>query len=329
MRLAVNSANKLPERLDEQALALLCKAAADPLRIDIVRALRRDSFGVQELARIFAMPQPGMSHHLKVLAKSGLLTTKREGNSVFYRRALVSAVPRFAELQASLFAAIDSCPLPDEITGRIEAVHGERAQQARQFFARNADKFAEHQAQLCELEQYRANLEDVLDLIPEPKQATVLEVGPGHGALLDVLARRFAQVVAIDSSDEMLRVARSRGTKPRTNIEYVHGSLENYPAQAGRFSAVVLNMVLHHMPSPASVFLDLARLLPAHGRLIVADLCAHEQEWAQTSCGDLWLGFAPEEIDAWASQANFATVQSQYIGLKNGFQIQLKLFERL
>ncbi len=49
------------------ALAAFCKAAGEPLRLNILRALSNDSFGVLELAQIFATGQSGISHHLKVL----------------------------------------------------------------------------------------------------------------------------------------------------------------------------------------------------------------------------------------------------------------------
>lgn len=41
-----------------------------------------------ELAQIFDVGQSGMSHHLKVLAQAELVATRREGNAIFYRRAL-------------------------------------------------------------------------------------------------------------------------------------------------------------------------------------------------------------------------------------------------
>ena len=67
-------------------LAALCKAGGDALRLNVLRVLASDSFGVLELAQIFAIGQSGMSHHLKVLTQAGLLATRREGNAVFYRR---------------------------------------------------------------------------------------------------------------------------------------------------------------------------------------------------------------------------------------------------
>ena len=65
-------------------LAALCKAGGDPLRLNVLRVLSNDSFGVLELAQIFAIGQSGMSHHLKVLAQAGLVATRREGLSLIH-----------------------------------------------------------------------------------------------------------------------------------------------------------------------------------------------------------------------------------------------------
>ena len=46
------------------ALNPLCKALGDPLRIEILKVLQKDAFGVLELCSIFNVGQPAMSHHL-------------------------------------------------------------------------------------------------------------------------------------------------------------------------------------------------------------------------------------------------------------------------
>ena len=90
----------------------------------------------------------------------------------------------------------------------------------------------------------------------------------------------------------------------------------------------VANMVLHHVPAPRTIFNDVAALLKDGGTFLVTDLCRHEQSWARTSCGDLWLGFDPDDLTSWAREAGLTEGQSQYLGLRNGFQIQFRLFHR-
>jgi len=309
-------------------LATLCKAASDPLRLDIMRVLSNDSFGVQELAAIFAMPQPGMSHHLKVLSKAGLLATRRQGNSIFYRWALLKNESEFFDFQTSLFATIAKLPIDPELNARINKVYEDRSAQSRLYFKRNVEKFEEDQGMLCELSQYLPNLREILDLTGLKPSSQVMEVGPGQGALLKELAKRFDYLLALDNSQEMLAFTKNKMAS-RDRIRFLQSSLEAYQHVGDPLDAVVLNMVLHHMASPLQAFQKIRKLLALGGFLIVADLCSHNQEWTRESCGDVWLGFDPQDLKEWAQSAGFTEDQCLYLGLKNGFQIQLKLFRAI
>jgi ArsR family transcriptional regulator len=306
-------------------LATICKAASDSLRIDIMRVLSNDSFGVQELAAIFSMPQPGMSHHLKVLSKSGLLVTRRQGNSIFYRRALLKDEGDLHDFQVSLFAAIDALAIGSEYLTKINRIYEERSAQSRMYFERNVDRFEENQGMLCELSQYLPSLKEILDLAHLSSASRVMEVGPGQGQLLIELATRFQQIVALDSSEEMLAMTKGK-VATKDKISFIKSSLEAYEPSGDVFDAVVLNMVLHHLPSPTRALCKLRDMVRSGGYLVIADLCTHNQEWTKTACGDVWLGFDPQDLRDWAQDARFVEDQSSYLGLKNGFQIQLKLF---
>ena len=104
-------------------LANFCKASADPLRLQVLRVLREDSFGVSELCGIFDIRQPALSHHLKVLAGASLVATRREGNSIFYRRAELGQRPELESLQGALFDSVDQIQLPAEIQQSLEALY--------------------------------------------------------------------------------------------------------------------------------------------------------------------------------------------------------------
>ena len=102
------------------ALAALCKASSDPLRLQVLRVLREDSFGVSELCAIFGIRQPALSHHLKVLANAGLVAARREANSIFYRRSELGQDPELEALQHSIFETVDNIQLPADIEQRSE-----------------------------------------------------------------------------------------------------------------------------------------------------------------------------------------------------------------
>jgi DNA-binding transcriptional ArsR family regulator len=60
--------------LDHSLLAL-----ADPTRRAILARLSRGEATVMDLAAPFALTQPAISHHLKVLERAGLIERRREG----------------------------------------------------------------------------------------------------------------------------------------------------------------------------------------------------------------------------------------------------------
>ena len=88
----------------------------------------------------------------------------------------------------------------------------------------------------------------------------------------------------------------------------------------------VINMVLHHTPSPAQVITDVSHTLKTGGVLIITELCSHQQIWARDACGDIWLGFEPDDLQSWAKAGNLNLGQSTYFALRNGFQIQIQQF---
>jgi ArsR family transcriptional regulator len=64
--------------------AEFCKGMAHPKRIQILRILKGGEKTVSELARLTGIPQANMSQHLALLRQFGLLSTRRDGNNIYY-----------------------------------------------------------------------------------------------------------------------------------------------------------------------------------------------------------------------------------------------------
>lgn len=312
----------------EQLLAL-CKASADQLRLDTLRVLSQDSFAVSELCRILDYKQSGLSHHLKILATAGLVSTRREGNTIFYRRATTASNPAFDALQQQLLATVDLLPLPDHTEQRLNELQRDRAERSQAFFTSNADKFRQQQEQIAAYELYGSNAAELV-INSSEQGSTVLEVGPGEGAFLSELSGHFSKVYALDNSKAMLDIAKQQVKKQQlSNVEFIHGDTKNTALAPLGPDSIVINMVLHHIPSPAEIFSDLGSLLKTGGQLFVTDLCRHDQSWVQDACGDLWLGFEPEDLSDWATSAGFKEGQSVYLTQLNGFRVQIRQFVKL
>jgi ArsR family transcriptional regulator len=313
-----NSTEKSP--LDH--LANLAWAAGDRLRLGVLRVLARDAFGVLELCQLFDIKQPSMSHHLKILSEAGLVVHRREGTNLYYRRA-----PAPSALVAELFCALDSTTTDTLTSQRLEAVQATRAEASRRFFAQFGNEYREHQDLIARLSDYGPRV--VERTAAHASDAIVLEIGPGGGELLPEFASIAKEVIALDVSAEMLTQAKARARQQQvSNIRFVHGDtasalLLNLPPA----NAIVMNMVLHHIAKPADIFHHVAALLAPGGCFLLTELCEHSQgEKAREVCGDVWPGFHPDTLTAWAADAGLVPSHEEYQAQRNGFRLQLREF---
>ena len=67
--------------------AAIARALADPKRLCVVERLAGGERSVSELSRDVGCQVPNMSQHLAVLRRAGLVTTWRDGSTIYYRLA--------------------------------------------------------------------------------------------------------------------------------------------------------------------------------------------------------------------------------------------------
>ena len=308
-------------------LVRLTKAVGDPLRLEVLRLLRQDSFGVLELCKITDTPQSGMSHHLRILSDANLVERRKEGTSIFYRRTTKTPQAALEPLTQTLFQTIDQMPLSLESQTRKEAVHEERSRRSAAFFEAHHDRLKDNQELITEFAQYRECLSDLLQSGDRHPEATALEIGAGSSPLVQLLSQQYAQVTCVDNSEAMLRATRAAiKTWELKNVDCRYADFLTIDPDA-QVDLLVINMVLHHIASPSSFFEAARPWMAPEGHLLVIDLCPHDQDWAREICGDQWLGFDPSDLMTWALNAGFRSDQTAYLGLKNGFQIQIHLFQ--
>ncbi|AZZ93887.1 metalloregulator ArsR/SmtB family transcription factor [Hahella sp. KA22] len=313
---------------DYAELAGVYKACGDALRLEILRVLERNAYGVLELCSIFDVKQSAMSHHLKVLAKARMVEAQREGNSIFYRRPILAGDDSAELARLQLFSNLDLMPLTTDTRDRIGNVGEQRAQQSQAFFSRYAEHFQAHQELIAEYPLYATPVRDMLQQqLAGEKVNRLLEIGPGEGAFLEDLSTMADSVIALDNSEEMLQKARDfADARHLSNVRFIVGDTRSALEQGVSVDVIVMNMVLHHVASPADMIRDCAALLRPGGMLVLSDLSRHDQSWARESCGDLWLGFDSTEISRWGAQSGLTEGESIYIGVRNGFQIQVRQF---
>ena len=72
---------------DRERYAAIGRALADPKRLCVLESLAIGELSVSDLSTRVGCQVPNMSQHLAVLRNVGLVTSRREGNTIFYRLA--------------------------------------------------------------------------------------------------------------------------------------------------------------------------------------------------------------------------------------------------
>jgi SAM-dependent methyltransferase len=107
----------------------------------------------------------------------------------------------------------------------------------------------------------------ILDALPVGR---VLDAACGTGRYARHLARRGHDVVAVDSSAEMLAVARAA----TPGADFVVGALESLPLEDSSVDAVVCALALTHVCDLAPVMAEFARVLRPGGHLVISNMHA-------------------------------------------------------
>jgi 2-polyprenyl-6-hydroxyphenyl methylase/3-demethylubiquinone-9 3-methyltransferase len=120
--------------------------------------------------------------------------------------------------------------------------------------------------------------------------ARVVDVGCGGGLLAEALARRGAQVTAIDLSAAMIDVARLHAEGAGLTIDYRQQPAEALAVEAGAtFEVVTCMEMLEHVPDPAIMLRSLAALLRPGGDLVVSTLNRTPKAFAVAIVGAEYL----------------------------------------
>ncbi len=282
----------------------ILRALADDVRLRILHALLGAELSVAELVEVLGLPQSTVSRHLKPLRDAGLVETRRDGTSIYYRRGPALDEGDFARgLQAHL-RGHDSATR-DGAT--IRRVLDQRRQKSREFFEKIAGRYGT-------LIQPGGGWEALAAALAAGFTGkTVADLGAGEGQLTLLLARFAKSVVAVDQSKAMLREVsrRAKDAGLSSRIKTAEGDLESLPLRDESVDAVFLSQALHHAAQPEKAVSEAGRIVRKGGSVIVLDLARHGQEWVREQWADQWLGFEEDELRNWMKAAGLTVGLTQ------------------
>ncbi len=85
---------------DRQRYAAVGRALADPKRLCVLESLAAGELSVSDLSTRVGCQVPNMSQHLAVLRSAGLVQSRRDGSTVFYRLSDVRVLEAYRLIQS-------------------------------------------------------------------------------------------------------------------------------------------------------------------------------------------------------------------------------------
>ncbi len=296
------------------------RALADASRLRIMALLQSMELSVGELAQVLGQSQPRVSRHVKILCDAGLAERRKEGSWVFLALGDAALVqPVLAALDSWGSHAPDHWAVAD--AARLAAVRADRAAAANAWFEANAGQWdAIRSLHIAESEVEAA----IIRVLGNKPIGQLIDIGTGTGRMLELFGPQAAQVLGIDRSSEMLRLARAKlAERGLDRADLRQADLYALPLADAQADVAILHHVLHFAQQPGAAIVEAARVLNPGGRLLIADFAPHDREELRARDAHTRLGFSDDQVANWFDAAGLSLSQVETL---EGGQLTVKLW---
>lgn len=281
------------------SLVNVLKAAGEVTRLRLLALLAAGELSVKDLTEILDQSQPRVSRHLKLLAEAGLIVRHAEGAWAYFGLSDDSERALLARHLVDLLDRDDPQVADDML--RLQRVREGQREQAAAYFAEVAGSWDA----LRNLHVPEAAVEAaILEAVGGRKLDLLLDLGTGTGRMLELLAEKYQRGVGVDSSREMIAVARAKLVA--ANISHAHirlGDITEIDAHAGPADLIIIHQVLHYFDDPGNILHTARRALKPGGEMIIVDFAPHELEFLRTENAHRRLGLSQVQMETWARSA--------------------------
>jgi ubiquinone/menaquinone biosynthesis C-methylase UbiE/DNA-binding transcriptional ArsR family regulator len=280
-------------------LVEVLRAAGETTRLRLLALLADGEQSVKDLTEILGQSQPRVSRHLKLLADAGLVDRNAEGAWAYYRLSDHGPGGDLARWLVGRLSDNDPDRTRDRL--RLETVRASQQMQAAEYFAKVADSWdllrslhvSEEAVESAILAAVGGRVVDLL-----------VDLGTGTGRMLEMLSDHYRRGIGIDTSREMITVARAKLAASAVNHAQVRlGDISDLDSAAGKADIIVIHQVLHYFDDPGRVLLQARRALQPGGEMLIVDFAPHSLEFLRTHHAHRRLGLAEAQMAAWARTA--------------------------
>ena len=307
----------------DRAVGLL-KVAGEPTRLRLLALLADGDLTVSDLTRVVAQSQPRISRHLKLLAEADLVERTQDGSWVHYRLARNDAVETVRALTRRLDPSDPELARDAERLAVLRAEHGEAADAFFAGVAADWDRIRALHAPEATVER------TMIDMVGDGRVESMLDLGTGTGRMLELFAPLYDRALGLDSSREMLAVARAKLIEAGLTHASVRRTDITAPDVArASWHLVTMHQVLHFLDRPELAVREATRAMASGGRLLIADFAPHGHEFLRKQAHRR-LGFAPDEVRQWveAGGARIERIEEVHPATDDGLTVLLWLARR-
>ena len=288
-----------PQMAALESVVEVLRAAGETTRLRLLALLAEGELSVKDITEIVGQSQPRVSRHLRLLTEAGLVRRHAEGAWAYFR---LTDSPEAGAILANVLERIDrDDPTLAADRQRLAAVRLDHRQRAAAYFA----KVAESWDRLRTLHVADATVEDaILSALPAGGIDLCLDLGTGTGRMLELLRERYRRGVGIDSSREMIAVARAKLEQlPRRPAQARLGDIARLDEYEGAADLVVIHQVLHYFDDPGRALKQARLALAPGGSMLVVDFAPHKLEFLREEQAHRRLGLSEEQMRVWAAAA--------------------------
>lgn len=283
------------------AVLAFMQSLSDPTRLRLLRLLEQQELGVAELCEVLQLPQSTVSRHLKTLADTAWVVSRRSSTNHLYRTLLDELDPPKRDLWLLARRQTQNWATAQQDELRLRRLLAAR-KEGRAFFEGISAEWDDIRA-----EQYGASFDLAAAFALLPGDAVIADLGCGTGRTLRDLSPHVKQVIGVDASPQMLKAARKRlaGVK---NVELRQGELAALPIETAACDAALCVLALSYVEDPAAVVREMARILKTGGRAVMVDLLPHDRDDFRRQMGQRHRGFANDHIERLLADAGLGEV---------------------
>jgi len=283
---------------------------------------------VKDLTQILSQSQPRISRHLKLLVKSGFIVRHAQGAWAYF------AICQNSDKSRLVYSLLDSLDLFDEQLqkdkGQLKLLRQQQREQANKYFSLIA-----HEWDLIRAMHVSEKLveDEIISFIGNKKYEMMIDLGTGTARMLELLRDSYALAIGVDSSREMINVARTKISDAQiTNAQIRLGDILRLDEYEGVADFTIMHQVLHYFDDPYQVLYSAKQALKQNGEMLIVDFAPHKHEFLALEHEHRRLGFSLEQMQHWAKKSGFEIIQFKEIHNKkdkNGLSVCLWLLKNI